>query len=104
MRWRPRRAARRVLSRCSAVEPQPPRQAAVVREHRALAEPLGQMMRHALGQPPRVDEHERRAVRVDQLREPVVDLGPHLVAGDGAELVLGNLDREVRSRGDGRCR
>ena len=33
-------------------------------------------MRHALDQPPRVDEHERRAVRARQLGEPIVELAP----------------------------
>src|SRR5512144_2006531 len=41
------------------------REAAVVRGHRVLAEPLREMARRALGKPARVHEHERRAVRAD---------------------------------------
>ena len=46
-------------------QPQLARQAAVMREHRVFAKPLGQMVRHALGQPPRVDEDQRRLVLVE---------------------------------------
>ena len=60
MRWRRRPCSLPVFSRSSAVEPQLARQAAVMREHRVLAEPLAEMMRDALGEPPRVDEDERR--------------------------------------------
>ena len=49
-------------------QPQLARQAAVMREHRVFAEPLGQMMRDALGQPPRVDEHQRRPVLAESAR------------------------------------
>ena len=76
------------------VEAQPPREAAVVRQHR-LAQPLGQVMRHALGQPPRVDEHQRGAMRGDQLRQPVVDLLPHLVAGHRAQFVARHFHRQI---------
>ena len=44
------------------VEPRLLRQAAVMRGHRLVAEPLAEMPRQALGHPPRVDEHQRRAV------------------------------------------
>ena len=42
-------------------------QAAVMRGDILLAEPLGQMPRHALGQAARVDEHQRGAMLADQL-------------------------------------
>ena len=45
------------------VEPLLFRQAAVVRGHRLLAEPLAQVTRDAFRHPPRVDEHQRRAMR-----------------------------------------
>ena len=51
-----------------------------MRQHGVFAQPLGQMMRHALRQPPRVDEHQRGAIGADQLGHAVVDLVPHLVA------------------------
>ena len=44
------------------VEPELARQAAMMREHGVFAEPLAEMMGDPLGQPPRVDEHERGAV------------------------------------------
>ena len=49
-----------------------PREAAVVRRNRVVAEALGEQMRDALGHPPRVDEDERGAVRTH-------------VRGDGVE-------------------
>ena len=52
-------------------------------------------MRNALGKPPRVDEHERVAIRTDQIGHTVVDLGPHLVGRHGAQLVFGHLDRKL---------
>jgi hypothetical protein len=54
------------------------REAAVVRRDVLLAEPLGQVARHALGGAALVDEDQRGAVLVDQLGEPVVQLVPHL--------------------------
>ena len=47
---------------------QPPllRHAAVVRHHVLGAQQLGQVPRHALGHPPRVDEHERGAMLRDR--------------------------------------
>ena len=57
------------------VEPQRARQAAVMREHGVFAQPLGQMMRDALGEPARVDEHQRgpmlgRSARRGDRRSP----------------------------------
>ena len=61
------------------VEPLFLRQAAVVRRDRILADAIAQVTREALGHPPRVDEHQRRAMRRDQLGQAVVVLLPHLV-------------------------
>ena len=44
------------------------RQAAVMRADFALAQPLGQLVRHALDQTARVDEDQRRAVRSESAR------------------------------------
>ena len=60
------------------------------------------MVRDALGEPPRVDEHERRPVLLNQRGDAVVDLLPHLVRRDRPELVLRDFDRRGPSRGDGR--
>ena len=54
------------------------RHAAMMRSDLVLAETLGQRARHALGQAPGVDEHQRRAVLLDQAGQPLVDLAPHL--------------------------
>ena len=48
------------FSRCFGVEAALLRQAAVMRGDGVLAEPLGQVPRHALGHLARVDEHQRR--------------------------------------------
>ena len=53
------------------------------------------MMGNAFRQPPRVDENQRGAPRADQIGEPIVDLVPHLVAGDRAQLALRDLDKQI---------
>ncbi len=53
-------------------------QAAVMRGHLVLPQPLGQCACEPLGQPARVDEHEGGAVLLDQAGEPLVDLSPDL--------------------------
>ena len=52
------------------------RQAAVMRGDRRLAQAIRQLARYALGHASRVDEHQRGAVRLDQLHQLVVDLLP----------------------------
>ena len=84
-----------VLQLALGVQAQLARQAAVMRGHQLFADALAQMQRHALRQPPRVDEHQRRAMLQRQLRDAVVDLAPHLVAGDGAKLGRRDLHRQV---------
>ncbi len=77
------------------LEPMLLREAAVVRRHRVLAEPLREMARRALGEPARIHEHERRAVLTNQLGEPVVLLCPDLVRHDRLERRGRQLEREV---------
>ena len=84
-----------VLQPALGIQAQLARQAAVVRQNGVLAEPLGQVMRDALGEPARVDEDQGGAVLADQLGDAVVDLAPHLVGGDRAELVARDLDRQI---------
>ena len=48
----------------------------MVRGDVLLAEALGEVARHALGEPAGVDEHERGAVRADELGDAVVHLVP----------------------------
>ena len=56
------------------------RQAPVVRGDVVLADALAEGVGDALGQPARVDEDERLAVRGDELDDAIVELGPLLVA------------------------
>ena len=58
-------------------------------------EALAEVQRDPLDQAARVDEHQRRLVLARQGRDPIVELRPLFVGGDGAELVLGHLDAEV---------
>ncbi len=72
------------------------RHAAVVRRDLLDAEALAEVQRHALDEPPRVDEHERRPVRAREVGDAIVDLAPLLVRAHGAELVVEHLDLQVR--------
>ncbi len=95
---RRRRDERLQLTRLQAflgLEPVLLREAAVMRRHGVLAEPLGQVACRALGVPSRVDEHERRAMRADQLREPVVLFDPDLGRHDRLERRPRQLEREI---------
>ena len=65
------------------VKPQPGRETAVMRGDLVLAESLGQMVRDAFGQASRVDKHQRRPVRLDQIRQTVIYLRPDLVRHHG---------------------
>ena len=51
-------------------EPQLLRQAAVMRGDGLFAEAIAEIARDALGHAPRVDEHQRRAMRRDELGQP----------------------------------
>jgi hypothetical protein len=77
------------------VEPVFARHAAVMRSNRGLAEPVGEMARHPFGEPPSIDEDERRAVLLDELREPVVDLAPDLLRHHRLERRVGHFERDV---------
>ena len=59
------------------------------------ADALGEVARRALGEAPVVDENQRRPVRLDQLREPVVQLVPDLVRHHRLERRARQLQREV---------
>ena len=71
------------------------RQTSVMRRHVFLTQSLSQLMGNAFGQPPRVHENQRRAVRVHQLHDALVNLVPHLVGGDRAQFGGWNLDSEI---------
>ena len=78
------------------VEAQFARQAAVVRHHEAFAEALvrarTRRARSCGASPTKISVVRLRA---DLFGDAIVDLAPHLVARDRAELVVGNLDREL---------
>ena len=57
-----------------------------------------QMMRDALGQPPRVDEHQRGTVLPNQLGDAVVDLVPLFVGSDRTQLARGHFDGQIELR------
>lgn len=71
------------------------RQAAVMRGDRVLAEPVGEMARHALGGAARVDEHQRRAMRGREPGDAVVHLFPHIGRHHRFERHVRQLQREV---------
>src|SRR4051812_38896794 len=56
---------------------------------------LGELVRHALGQPPRVDGNERGAMLFDELHQALVNLGPYLVRHHRLEGRLGHLDGDI---------
>src|SRR5262245_22161226 len=60
-----------------------------------LAEPLRQLPCHALGQAACVDEDQRCAMRLDELRQLIVNLFPDFGGHDGFKRRAGNLDSEV---------
>ena len=72
-------------------------QTAVVGGHRVRAQALAQLVRGALGHAPRVDEDQRRAVRVDELAQAGVDLLPHLVGHHRRQGRAGQLQRRVHA-------
>ena len=83
------------FSRCSASRRCSAREAAVVGGHDFRIEPLREMPRDALGEPPRVHEDQRRAVLAHEGGEPVVDLGPDLGGHDRRERRGRQLDGEI---------
>ena len=93
-----------LLSRCFGVEPALFRQAAVMRRDLVGAEPLRQRAGGALGHAAGVDEDQRRAVRLDQLGDAVVDLLPDLARHDRFERRGRQFEREIARPDDGRCR
>ena len=71
------------------------RQAAMVRGHRVLAQPLGEMAGGAFHHAPGIGEDQRGAVSLDQLRETVVNQTPGIVAHHRLERNCGQFDREI---------
>ena len=76
-------------------EAQLARHAAVMGHDLIGAQPTLQRVRDALDQAARVDEHQRGAVLGHQLDDPIVDPPELLVRRDGAQLVVGHLERQI---------
>ena len=70
-------------------------EAAVVGDHQLLTQAFRKLMRDPLYQPPRVHEHQGRAVLHRQPGHGVQRLPPNLVAGDGAQFLLRKLQGQV---------
>ncbi len=82
---RHQRLQRAALQPLLRIQAQLLRQAAVVRGDMFFADAIGKMAGHPFDQAPRIDEDERRAMGLDQLRELIVDLLPHIVRHDRFE-------------------
>ena len=93
-----------VLQPLLGIEPLLLGEAAVMRGDVGLAQQLGQLARHPLGHAPRVDEDQRGAVLLDQLRQAAIDLLPDLGRHHRFERRVGNLEREIARARDGRSR
>jgi len=70
-------------------------EAAVVGGDVRGAEPLRELVRHALGKPPRVDENQRGPVRLDQPDQASVGLLPHFGRHHRFERRPGHLDAKI---------
>ncbi len=77
------------------VEPRLLRQAAVMRGDGVLSKPLAQVPRQPFRHAPRIDEYQRRPVRRDERRQPVVILVPDLVRHHRFERGAGDFDPEI---------
>ena len=71
------------------------RQAAVVGAHLALAQALGQLVRHSLHQAPRVYEDQCRPMVFDLFNDFIVERRPNILADDRPQLLIGNLDAKL---------
>ena len=81
------------------VQPQLGRETAVMRGDLVRAESLRQMMGDSFSQSSRVDKHQRRPVRLDQIRQSLVNLRPDLVRHHGFQRRARQLDRQVHFPG-----
>ena len=71
------------------------REATVVGRDIFFAQPLTEVVRHALGEAACVHEHERRTVGVHQFDKALINFIPHFVRSDGTKFRAGHLDSEV---------
>src|SRR4051812_25744504 len=66
---------------------------------RFLAKLLRQAKGHALRQSPRVDEHQRTAMRSNERRELLIDLAPVLVGANGRQFKRGDFHAQIEIAG-----
>ena len=77
------------------VEAQRAGEAAMMGQDDIFSETFGKGVGYAFGKPAGIHEYKRGAVRQDELRDAIVDLAPHFVTGNRAELIERDLDSEV---------
>src|SRR5688572_6715747 len=76
-------------------QPRLTREAAMMRSNLALAQPLAQLVRHALDQTARIDEYQCRPVRLDLLDELIEYGRPNILANNRAELLIRYFDAQI---------
>ncbi len=57
---------------------------------------LFKRMRDSFGQPSGVHKDQRRAMLPNQFGDTVIDIRPNRIRGNGAQLVLGDFDRQIQ--------
>jgi hypothetical protein len=67
----------------------------VVRGDTPLSQARGELVCGAFHQPPGIDENQRTAVLLGQRCNAVVHLTPHLMRGDGSQLLIGDVDLQL---------
>src|SRR5687767_2651632 len=76
-------------------QPRLTREAAMMRSDFAFAQPLAQLVRHALDQTARIDEYQCRPVRLDLLDELIEYGRPDILANNRAELLIRHFDAQI---------
>ena len=84
-----------VFRRCSASRRSLRASDAVMRRNLVFAQSLSKMQCNALGQAPRVDEHERGAMLVRKFGESVVSFAPLLVGCDRSHFAARDFDGKI---------
>ena len=68
----------------------------MMRRHRVRTEQFAQMVRHPFGHPTRVDENQSGPVRLDQLREAMIDFLPDFIRHHRLKRRLRKFDRQIQ--------
>src|SRR2546428_10701885 len=67
-----------------------------MRSHRIRAKQLAQMMRYAFRHPARIHEYQSRAVRLNELRETMINFFPNFVRHHRLERRFRDFSRQVQ--------